>query len=74
MSEPTTQYPPVPPDDVQRKLTHASPDSDQSLPHIGLVGDTYTITVSGEETAGRFWRHRHAHPAGRRSATAQARF
>ncbi len=54
MSEPTTQYPPVPPDDVQRKLTHASPDSDQSLPHIGLVGDTYTITVSGEETAGRF--------------------
>jgi quercetin dioxygenase-like cupin family protein len=24
------------------------------LPHIGLVGDTYTITVTGEETAGRF--------------------
>jgi len=26
----------------------------RSLPHIGLVGDTYTITVSGQDTAGRF--------------------
>ena len=29
----------------------AQPDN---LPHIGLVGDTYTITVTGEQTAGRF--------------------
>jgi mannose-6-phosphate isomerase-like protein (cupin superfamily) len=54
MSESTPQYPPLPPDDLQRKLTLASPDIDQTLPHIGLVGDTYTITISGEETAGCF--------------------
>jgi hypothetical protein len=27
-------------------LTIAAPDQDQSLPHIGLVGDTYTILVA----------------------------
>ena len=42
---------PIPPDDPKRSLTVAQPDS---LPHIGLVGDTYTITVTGEQTAGRF--------------------
>ena len=47
-------YPPIPPDDLQRKLTLAQPDSDQTLLHIGLVGDTYTITVTGDETRGRF--------------------
>src|ERR1700685_1620452 len=45
---------PIPPDDPQRNLTLAQPDTDQSLPHIGVVGDTYTITVSGDETNGRF--------------------
>jgi mannose-6-phosphate isomerase-like protein (cupin superfamily) len=41
----------IPPDDSKRSLTLAQPDN---LPHIGLVGDTYTITVTGEETDGRF--------------------
>jgi quercetin dioxygenase-like cupin family protein len=45
---------PVPPDDLSRKLTVARPDSDQSLPHIGLVGDTYTILVTGEDTGGKY--------------------
>ncbi len=54
MSESTKQYPPVPPDNLQRSLTLARVDTDQTLPHIGVVGDTYTITISGEETAGRF--------------------
>ena len=44
----------VPPDDLSRELTVARPDQDQSLPHIGLVGDTYTILVTGEETAGKY--------------------
>jgi len=44
----------IPPDDPQRKLTLANSENDQFLPHIGLVGDTYTITVTGEDTAGRF--------------------
>jgi quercetin dioxygenase-like cupin family protein len=42
---------PIPADDPKRSLTVAQPDN---LPHIGLVGDTYTITVTGEQTAGRF--------------------
>jgi quercetin dioxygenase-like cupin family protein len=45
---------PVPPDDPSRQLTVARPDRDQSLPHIGLVGDTYTILVTGQQTAGRY--------------------
>jgi len=45
---------PVPPDDLSRELTVARPDRDQSLPHIGLVGDTYTILVAGEDTAGKY--------------------
>jgi len=41
----------IPPDDLTRELTLARTDE---LPHIRLVGDTYTITVTGEETGGRF--------------------
>lgn len=47
------EYPPVPADDLRRMLTFARPD-DPNADHIGLVGDTYTVTVSGEDTAGRF--------------------
>jgi mannose-6-phosphate isomerase-like protein (cupin superfamily) len=45
---------PIPPDDPSRRLIHARPDQDQELPHIGLVGDTYTILVGGDDTAGRY--------------------
>ncbi|MCU1645249.1 MAG: hypothetical protein JWN03_5524 [Nocardia sp.] len=44
----------VPPDDLSRDLTVARPDQDQSLPHIGLVGDTYTILVGGDDTDGKY--------------------
>jgi quercetin dioxygenase-like cupin family protein len=44
----------IPPDDLTRSLTVARPDQDQSLPHIGLVGDTYTILVRGDDTAGKY--------------------
>ncbi len=54
MFETTPEYPPLPADDLQRNLTIAQPDTDQTLQHIGLVGDTYTIAVSGNETNGRF--------------------
>ena len=45
---------PIPPDNLRRNLTFASPDKDQNLPHIGIVGDTYTILISGEDTDGRY--------------------
>jgi quercetin dioxygenase-like cupin family protein len=50
-SQPVT---PIPPDDLQRSLKLARPNEDQSLPHIGLVGDTYTILLSGDDTEGRY--------------------
>ena len=45
---------PIPPDDLQRKLAVAQLNEDQKLPHIGLVGDTYTILLSGNDTNGRY--------------------
>lgn len=47
----STVVPTIPPDNPKRALTLARPNN---LPHIGLVGDTYTITVTGEQTEGRF--------------------
>jgi quercetin dioxygenase-like cupin family protein len=44
---------PIPPDDPQRQLAIARPD-DPSLPHIGVGGDTYTILLTGEDTACRY--------------------
>ena len=45
---------PIPPDNLQRKLAVAQPNEDQKLPHIGLVGDTYTILLSGNDTNDRY--------------------
>lgn len=44
---------PIPQDDPSRMLTVVNAD-DAGLPHIGVVGDTYTILVSGAQTAGRY--------------------
>jgi quercetin dioxygenase-like cupin family protein len=44
----------LPPDDLSRKLTSARPDSGENVRHIGVVGDTYTILLTGHDTAGRF--------------------
>lgn len=43
----------LPEDDPQRELTVARTDDPQQ-PHIGLVGDTYTILLTGKQTAGRY--------------------
>jgi quercetin dioxygenase-like cupin family protein len=50
-SQPVT---PLPADNLARSLKVARPDTDQSLPHIGLVGNTYTILLSGTDTDGRY--------------------
>ncbi len=44
----------LPPDDLQRMLLVAKPDTDQSLQHLGVVGDTYTTLITGDDTNGRF--------------------
>jgi quercetin dioxygenase-like cupin family protein len=43
----------IPADDPTRSFTVARSDN-PNLPHIGLVGDTYTILVAGKDTAGRY--------------------
>jgi quercetin dioxygenase-like cupin family protein len=43
----------VPADDLSRYLKLAQPDSDKGLPHLGVVGDTYTLLLTGKDTAGR---------------------
>jgi len=44
----------IPADDLRRELALARPDQDQTLPHIGVVGDTYTILLTGNDTGGRY--------------------
>ena len=44
----------IPDDDLRRSLVVARPDTDASLEHVALVGDTYTILLRSEDTAGRY--------------------
>ncbi len=43
----------IPADDSRRSLASAKADGPKQT-HIGLVGDTYTILLTGEDTAGRY--------------------
>jgi quercetin dioxygenase-like cupin family protein len=43
----------IPPDDLNRHLAVAGSD-DPNVPHIGLVGNTYTILLTGKDTAGHY--------------------
>jgi quercetin dioxygenase-like cupin family protein len=45
--------PTIPPDDSNRRLTVADPDTD-GMQHVSVAGGTYTILLSGVETAGRY--------------------
>ena len=49
-----TPAPTIPPDDPARTVTLARPDEDQSLRHVSVAGNTYTILVDGKQTAGRY--------------------
>ena len=44
----------LPPDDLRRTLAHVRPDAAGTLPHLSLAGDTYTVLLTGADTAGRF--------------------
>jgi mannose-6-phosphate isomerase-like protein (cupin superfamily) len=44
----------IPPDNPRRHLKLSQPDRDGGVAHIGLVGDTYTVTLAGGDTNGRF--------------------
>ena len=53
MPETTSVSPQLPADDLSRALTITQVES-KGAQHIGLVGDTYTITVAGKDTDNRF--------------------
>ena len=44
----------IPNDDPRRKFVHARPGTDKNLPHVSLVGDTYTVLLGGEDTNNQF--------------------
>jgi quercetin dioxygenase-like cupin family protein len=52
MSE-TSNTVPIPADDQRRNLVVENPDS-SNVQHLGVVGDTYTILLSGTDTADQF--------------------
>ncbi len=60
MHDPSGATPPasptaaLPPDDPARTLAHVRPASAGTLPHLALAGDTYTVLLTGADTAGRF--------------------
>jgi quercetin dioxygenase-like cupin family protein len=37
-----------------RSLTRARPNEDPSLRHVSVAGDTYTLLITGDDTAGRY--------------------
>jgi quercetin dioxygenase-like cupin family protein len=43
----------IPADDLHRNLTVATTDDPQQ-PHVAMVGNTYTILLTGKDTAGRY--------------------
>ena len=43
----------IPADDHRRNLIIQNADTDKAV-HLGMVGDTYTILLSGTDTAGKF--------------------
>jgi quercetin dioxygenase-like cupin family protein len=45
---------PIPPDNLLRNLAVADPDKRGSRTHLGIVGDTYTILLTGDDTDGRY--------------------
>ena len=53
MSDAESEFDPLPADDLSRSLALTPVDS-PAAQHIGLVGDTYTITVAGKDTDNRF--------------------
>ncbi|MCW4457056.1 cupin domain-containing protein [Microbacterium sp. MPKO10] len=44
----------VGPDDPSRELSVRRPNTDDTLPHYGVVGDNYTILLTGADTNGRY--------------------
>ena len=44
----------IPPDDPRRSLVVARSDDAGSLPHLAVAGGTYTVLLTGEDTAGRY--------------------
>jgi quercetin dioxygenase-like cupin family protein len=53
MPKPKQSTSAIPPDDLKRNLRLQSPEQNNAE-HLGVVGDTYTILLSGTDTAGQF--------------------
>lgn len=45
---------PVGPDNLSRTVSIRRPNTDENLPHYGVVGDNYTMLLGKDDTAGRY--------------------
>lgn len=52
-AKPIPAKPAIPSDGLTRQLILISPEQ-KDVPHIGLVGDTYTTLLSSKDTAGKY--------------------
>jgi quercetin dioxygenase-like cupin family protein len=53
VSDPESSPRPIPADDPGREAVQVSAEG-EGVQHLGVVGDTYTVLVAGEDTAGRY--------------------
>jgi quercetin dioxygenase-like cupin family protein len=53
VSDPENSPRPIPADDPSRDAVQVSAEGDGAQ-HLAVVGDTYTVLVAGEDTAGRY--------------------
>jgi quercetin dioxygenase-like cupin family protein len=44
----------LPPDDATRDIVLTNADTQNDLRHLSLAGDTYTLLLTGEQTAGKY--------------------
>ena len=72
MPDATYCDPSFPSDDLKRTLTVSQTNTDRTLMHLGVVGDTYNPAGLGSRTEGRFV-VRHAYPSQRWSWVTPAR-
>jgi quercetin dioxygenase-like cupin family protein len=54
VTQPSDHATPLPQDDPNRDLVMVNSDQETHVHHLGVVGDTYTVLLSGKDTDGHY--------------------